>query len=207
MRSAIPKRRRLTGDARREQILKVAARLFARHGFRGTSLRQLARAAAISEAMIYRHFPSKSALYDAMLERKIATVQSFAFPEPPAESREGRAALDAVVRNFLQRQSQDDSFMRMILFSALEGHEMARKFVQRPLRDFLQRLGDHLQTRLPSGGGNAPSGPLLARLLMGMAYYLALQREILKDPVARQFTIDEMTGAITQVFMRGIEAE
>jgi AcrR family transcriptional regulator len=59
-------RRRLTGGARRESILKAARRVFAENGFRGTTTRALAEAAGVSEALLFQHFPSKEALFAAM---------------------------------------------------------------------------------------------------------------------------------------------
>lgn len=58
---------RLSRDSRRQQILECALPLFARHGFAGTTTRRLADAAGISEALLFKHFPSKSAVYAAIL--------------------------------------------------------------------------------------------------------------------------------------------
>ena len=59
MKSVKKRRTRLTGNERREQIIRTATELFSRVGFRGATMRQLAERAGISEAMIYHHFPSK----------------------------------------------------------------------------------------------------------------------------------------------------
>lgn len=57
----------MTSDLRRELILSAAKRCFARHGFAGTTTKSVAAAAAISEALLFKHFPSKSALYAEIL--------------------------------------------------------------------------------------------------------------------------------------------
>lgn len=54
---------------RREQILGVAAELFARHGFHGVSIADLGAAVGISGPALYRHFPGKDALLAEMLVR------------------------------------------------------------------------------------------------------------------------------------------
>jgi AcrR family transcriptional regulator len=56
-----------TGPSRREQILTVAAQLFARHGFHGVSIADLGAAVGVSGPALYRHFPSKEALLAEML--------------------------------------------------------------------------------------------------------------------------------------------
>jgi AcrR family transcriptional regulator len=58
---------RMTSDLRRQLILSAAKRCFARHGFAGTTTRSVAQAAAISEGLLFKHFPSKAALYAEIL--------------------------------------------------------------------------------------------------------------------------------------------
>jgi len=58
----------LTGEERKRSIIDAARPLFAEKGFHGTSIREIARAADVSEALIYKHFPSKEALYEELLD-------------------------------------------------------------------------------------------------------------------------------------------
>jgi AcrR family transcriptional regulator len=58
---------RMTSDLRRQLILGAARRCFARNGFAGTTTRSVAAAAAISEGLLFKHFPSKAALYAEIL--------------------------------------------------------------------------------------------------------------------------------------------
>jgi len=59
---------RLTAQARKEAIVEAVQDVFAEKGFDGTTTRDLAKAAGVSEALLYKHFPSKESLYAAMLE-------------------------------------------------------------------------------------------------------------------------------------------
>jgi TetR/AcrR family transcriptional regulator, transcriptional repressor of aconitase len=58
---------RMTSDLRRQLILSAAKRCFARNGFAGTTTKSVAAAAAISEGLLFKHFPSKAALYAEIL--------------------------------------------------------------------------------------------------------------------------------------------
>ncbi|MGH7927966.1 MAG: helix-turn-helix domain-containing protein [Candidatus Binatia bacterium] len=58
---------RLTADERRNAIVEAATKVFAENGFHGTTTRELAKAAGVSEALLYKHFPSKESLFSAML--------------------------------------------------------------------------------------------------------------------------------------------
>jgi AcrR family transcriptional regulator len=63
------KRTRLPRERRREQILKSAGLLFAATGLRSTTTAALAKAAGISEAILYRHFGAKQKLFERVVER------------------------------------------------------------------------------------------------------------------------------------------
>ena len=62
------KRMRLPSKERRQAIVTAVKGAFAAKGFDGTTTRELARAAGVSEALLYKHFPSKESLYGAMLD-------------------------------------------------------------------------------------------------------------------------------------------
>jgi len=59
---------RLSAVARKEAIVEAVQDVFAEKGFDGTTTRELAKAAGVSEALLYKHFPSKESLYAAMLD-------------------------------------------------------------------------------------------------------------------------------------------
>ena len=60
---------KLSGEERRAAIIKAVRKLFAAKGFDGTTTRELAAAAGGSEALLFKHFPNKEALVEAILER------------------------------------------------------------------------------------------------------------------------------------------
>src|SRR5262249_16937783 len=64
MKSSITK---LSSQERRAAIIKAVRQVFAEKGFHGTTTRELAEVAGVSEALLFRHFPNKEALYSAML--------------------------------------------------------------------------------------------------------------------------------------------
>src|SRR5437868_14146281 len=59
---------RLPAEERRQSIVDAVRGVFAEKGFDGTTTRELAKAAGVSEALLYKHFPSKESLYAAMLD-------------------------------------------------------------------------------------------------------------------------------------------
>src|SRR5436305_5177853 len=59
---------KLSSEERRAAIIKAVRRVFAEKGFHGTTTRELADAAGVSEALLFKHFPNKEALFSAMQE-------------------------------------------------------------------------------------------------------------------------------------------
>src|ERR1051325_7752122 len=57
---------RLSSEERRAAIIKAVRGVFAEKGFDGTTTRELAQAAGVSEALLFKHFPNKEALFSAM---------------------------------------------------------------------------------------------------------------------------------------------
>ncbi|MGI9017388.1 MAG: TetR/AcrR family transcriptional regulator [Euzebya sp.] len=69
-------RGRLTAQQRREQLLAVAGERFAELGFHALSMEAIADAAGISKPVLYQHFPSKRALYVALVQDAVSEMQA-----------------------------------------------------------------------------------------------------------------------------------
>jgi AcrR family transcriptional regulator len=69
-------RTRMSAKERRAQLVEVAGRLFAEHGYHSLSMEQLAEAAGVSKPVLYQHFPSKRDLYLALLREAVADVEA-----------------------------------------------------------------------------------------------------------------------------------
>lgn len=64
-------KKRISGSARKALILEAARQVFSRSGYDAAKTIEIANAAKVSEALVYRHFPSKEALYRAVLRQTI----------------------------------------------------------------------------------------------------------------------------------------
>src|SRR3954463_3311252 len=121
----------MAGEERRQQILGVAVRLFSQHGFRGTTTKEIAQAAGISEAMVFRHFATKDELYAAILDFK-ACAEGVSNPcEVVADAvgrKDDRAVFETLALTSLQHHESDTEFMRLLQYAALEGHQLSQMF-------------------------------------------------------------------------------
>jgi AcrR family transcriptional regulator len=122
---------RMTSDLRRQLILGAARRCFARNGFAGTTTKSVAAAAAISEALLFKHFPSKAALYAEILAEECEADPDLAhlLGQEPSTS-----ALVTLVKNMVSYfveivsgpDEQEAQRLRLMISSHLEDGEFAR---------------------------------------------------------------------------------
>src|ERR1700761_5066356 len=104
---------RMTSDLRRQLILGAAKRCFARHGFAGTTTKSVAAAASISEALLFKHFPSKSALYAEILAEECEADPELAHLLGQEPSTAALVELmQAMVRHFLQVSADPEEEQR-----------------------------------------------------------------------------------------------
>lgn len=93
-------RQRLACSERREQILEEAARLFAINGLDGTSMRDVAKACKVNEALLYKHFESKQDLYHEVIIGIQKEIDE-SWRKLADDSPNGQAAVKAVIKSLL----------------------------------------------------------------------------------------------------------
>jgi AcrR family transcriptional regulator len=122
---------RMTGDLRRQLILGAARRCFARNGFAGTTTKSVAAAAAISEGLLFKHFPSKAALYAEILAEECEADPDLAHLLGQQPSTATLVELvKGMVGHFMQisegPDEQEAQRLRLMMSSHLDDGEFAR---------------------------------------------------------------------------------
>src|SRR5215470_15241375 len=122
---------RMTSDLRRQLILGAAKRCFARHGYAGTTTKSVAAAASISEALLFKHFPSKAALYAEILSEECEADPELAHLLGQEPSTAALVELiQGMVRHFLQvadgPDQEEAQRLRLMASSHLDDGEFAR---------------------------------------------------------------------------------
>ena len=195
---------RLKAGERREQIIQAAVELFSRRGFRGTTTREIAEAVGISEAGLFKYFATKDELYTAIIESKCQTEAVIAKATAAADCRDDAGVFRAVGMHFLQEIQRDPSLMRLLLFSALEGHELSEMFFRSRVRRLHEFLADYIRAGTAAGRFR-PLDPLLAaRAFLGMVFHNLLIHELFgvkRDP--GQGVAGVVEGFVV-LFLRGL---
>ena len=126
----------MTSDLRRQLILSAAKRCFARHGFAGTTTKSVAAAASISEGLLFKHFPTKSALYAEILAEECAADPALhRLLELEPSTKTLVVLIREMVRHFQEvaetPDQQEAQRFRLMLTSHLDDGEFARLIYQK----------------------------------------------------------------------------
>lgn len=202
----------MTGNARREQILETAVELFSQHGFRGTTTKQIAQAAGVSEAMVFRHFATKDELYGAIIHNKTCSAGVSRFPwEGNAELKaaiEGKDDFEVFFQigfSALEKHQADVSFMRLLFHSALEEHELADRFFNEFVSQVYEFIGGYIASRQEDGAMRYIKPRVVVRAFIGMLMHHSLNN-ILWDKNRRLLNIsnEEAARNFAEIILRGV---
>ncbi len=168
-RSAKRSGRRESAQPTREVILDTAERLFAVHGVDGVALRDLAREMNLTAPSLYNHFPSKQALYDAVLERGLRPImQTLAEAWHPGALQPDHT--HATVDKMTSHLAAHPHLARLLQRALLDESSSVQKLIGRWLTPlYLQGLAVIRETA--DGAGWEPDEvPHLALGLFGMVF-------------------------------------
>src|SRR5689334_8788116 len=199
---------RMAGEERRLQILAVAVSLFSQKGFRGTTTKEIAQAAGVSEAMVFRHFANKEELYAAILDHKACATGRFDPAEmaaAPMLRKDDRAVFESLALGALDHHENDPQFQRLLLHSALEKHELAQMFFDQVVRSVYDFLGGYIRERQRDGVFIEIDPAIVVRCFIGMVMHHSLNNN-LWDPDRRLLNISNEGAAkhFTDLLLKGI---
>jgi len=197
----------MPADVRRADILAIAARVFSTHGFVGSTTRDIAREIGITEAALYRYFPSKEAIYTAILEERLASEDLVAPYEEAARAGDDIAVFGGLARALLEMVERDPTFLRLMLFSALEGHQLARPFQEKRVRPLREFLAGYIERRVKGGAFREIDPVLAARAFVGMVIDHLIVREVFAQHSEYPQTNAQVAEAFVSIFLRGMRRD
>ena len=199
---------RMAGEERRSQILAVAVSLFSNRGFRGTTTKEIAHAAGVSEAMVFRHFATKEELYAAILDHKACGHDRFDPAELSADAikrKDDRAVFESLALAALNHHEKDPEFQRLLLHSALEKHQLAQMFFNEFVHPVYEFLSSYIRERQRDGAFVEVDPAIVVRCFIGMVMHQSLNNN-LWDPERRLLNISNEAAAkhFTELLLHGI---
>ncbi len=201
----LQKHERLSAEQRKHQLIEVAIDLFSQKGFGGTTTKEIAAAAGVNEAIIFRHFATKQQLYAAILDYKLGDpVKQEGFAELCSlmEGTDDEAVFGWLVRKVIEVYREDPRFERLMMFAALEGHEIAVMH-HNIVSPFVEALRKYFERRQAEGGLIACDAMIAMTAVVGVAKQFAMGKYLFQG---KQWHVsdEEAARALTGIVLNGL---
>jgi AcrR family transcriptional regulator len=194
---------RIPAEERRQQILELATELFARQGYQGTTTREIAQKVHVNEAIIFRHFATKEELYWAVIENQIRIRAGRERLETKlAAGGSDREMLTAIAEELLGR---DVTLSWLLLYTALENHELSHRFFRTHVAQYLELLADYIRRGIADGRFRDVDPLLAARGFLGMLVYHFQIQELFGGKRLHTFDPHEVSSTLVDLWLRGME--
>jgi AcrR family transcriptional regulator len=196
----------LTTPARRQQILDAAIDLFSRRGFTGTTTREIARAAGVNEALIFRHFARKDDLYAAILQQGAhlgGTRQWLPELRALVESGKDERLLTTLFRRLIAQHDHDHDFLRLMLYSALEEHALTQMFYAEHVEPLQQFLLAYVTERQRAGVFRSCDAPAVVRAILALPTHHVLVTRVVRSS-AWSIADEAAVATFTDLVLHGL---
>ena len=193
-------------EDRREQIIDAAMRAFSQKGFTRATNKDIAREASITPGLIYYYFESKEALLKAIIEtrspiRLMTTLPSHMLTMPP------QLFLRFMIQQVLGIIESENfvGLIRVFLPEVMHGDnpEMTSILGSTILR-IIGFLGNYLETKMQNGELRHADVPLTTQVVFGSVVGVVLRRQILRDPVALEYSHEQIADSIVETLLIGL---
>lgn len=159
----------------REKILEIAEARFAQRGFAGVGLREVADAAGLGKSSLFHHFPTKAALYGAVLERVIVRIDLRMRRALEAGS-DPRAQLSDAVVALIDTLAEDPPAARLLLRTLFEDDDISPEAPELAasnarLDALIARIGEAIADGIAAGALRPISVPDAIQTLIGAVVY------------------------------------
>jgi TetR/AcrR family transcriptional regulator len=196
---------RMAADDRHRQLLRSAIDCVARNGFGGTKTKDIAAAAGVSEAILFRHFATKEDLYHAILDMKEGQPAAqgakrlMQHLEECAARRDDAGVFETIANAIFESFREDPAFHRLMLYAMLEGHVMASLFHKRlgaGFKDFLRR---YVVSRQAEGAFRSGDPDLVLDFAVGTVMHCATGKYVFgvkKSATADEDAVKQLVGFV-----------
>ncbi len=160
--------RRLSASARRAQLIEVARKVFAKHGYEATSVEEIAKRAKVSKPIVYEHFGGKEGIYAVIVNREMEYVVRRIVEA--ISSGSPRERVEHASLAFLRYvQDNPEGFAVLSQDSPLTS---SRGSMSSLLNDVAERVASIFLASFKEAGYDAKAAPIYAHALVGMVTFV-----------------------------------
>lgn len=187
---------RMPREARRQQLLQAAQRVFVAHGYHGASMDEIAEVALVSKPVLYQHFPGKRELYLALLDSHLADF-SKQLEEAISSTTDNRQRVFATINTYYSYIKSESQAYRLIF----ESDVLADQLIAGRIERFNNKLASSIARVVVEDTDMSEAEGLLAgRALAGLSQVSARYWASSDDSVDQETAVD----LISRLAWRGI---
>lgn len=194
---------RLKAAERKASILAVAKVLFADKGYHGVSVDEIAKRLGVSPAVLYQHFSSKEALYEAVLSGILNKRESYVSAVLDGPSDFG-SVLVRMTQVFAASVARDPDYLRMEMMSALEGTSAAYQFFESRWRSFSDYIEYSVKELSTEGRCGAIEPSLASLMFQGMLREALYTKCILKERRYKDISLNHLVTQLVDIFLAAL---
>ncbi|MHB8473062.1 MAG: TetR/AcrR family transcriptional regulator [Gammaproteobacteria bacterium] len=196
-------KKRLDAPERRATILSAAKSLFAQKGFHGVTVDEITTALAISPAILYRHFPSKEALYEEVLNG-IACQRVDYFEAALQEPSDFASVLRRLTYVYIDVVAKDPDYLRMEMHGALEGSGITQQFFNSRWKQFSDYIETGLRDLIQERRARCDNPQAASLMFQGMIREVLYTKCILGSEHSRDMNLSSMVDQLVSLFLKAI---
>jgi AcrR family transcriptional regulator len=194
--------RKIQAEERRLQILDTALKIFAARGFKGTSIKDIAEAANISQGLMYHYFASKEGLLEATVEHHSFLPQLRQILNE-ANSRSMSEVFNNLATGFLGMLDDKDQLLK-IFMQEIGTNPEVRKAWSKLVHEGVSRLQQYLDARVAGGELRPHKTEVTARGILGIIFMYHLTQDVFSTS---HVTKEEFVKEALDNLMIGIKAK
>jgi AcrR family transcriptional regulator len=192
-----------TASLRRQHILDAAIRVFETRGFRGATIKDIAKEAGVADGTVYNVFENKEALLLGILEPLLRASQSSGQNQQIQLHSDVTGLLQGMITTRWESQTPETlAMMRIIWSEALTNRELASQYVDKIIGPTLEEPVAYFESLAASGVITATDIPMTMRIIVSSFLGLALLK-MLGDPLLESRS-DEIPHHLASLLLNGL---
>jgi TetR/AcrR family transcriptional regulator len=199
----------MSGDDRRRQLIEVAIDLFAKKGFGGATTKEIAAAAGVTEAIIFRHFATKQDLYQAILDTKCAdggTKDWLGELQALMDVNDDEGLFRFLISKVLEFEREDSRFCRLLMHASLEGNELALMHNTQMAMPIGAKFKEYIARRQAAGALRQMDPGVVTLALVGIPKFYAMQKYMYCNQDIK-VSEEEAVEGFVQILMNGLRSQ
>ena len=188
----------------KEKILESALRLFSQKGYLGAATREIARDAGVAEVTLFRHFPTKERLLEAVFH-KYSFLPELKNILPEVSNLEYKEAISLIVKSFLNSLFLHRNMIKIMKSEMFTYPEQVIAFYQTFLDELYKTLAAYFENMQQKGHLRDFEPKLGGRALLGMIFSFFEVEELIFNKQGSQKDYDKAINEFIEIFIRGTQ--